>query len=80
MNRISHDLAGSAQRIARLRDDMQASINEVQLAWKDEKGREFFQQHTSDIGPTLTQLVTVISETIELFEGIAKKVQDTDRA
>ena len=80
MKRISHDLAGTTQRIAKLGDALSVSLADVQEVWKDEKGRAFFQQHTAEIGPTINQLVATLSETIELFEGIARKVQDTENS
>jgi hypothetical protein len=78
MKRISHDLPGVTQRIGKLGDEFVFAFTEIESVWKDEKGRSFLQQYTSDVGPTLNQLVSTLSETIELFEGIAKKVQDPD--
>ena len=78
MRRISHDLPGITQRIAKLGDQFSFAIDETAEIWKDDKGRSFLQQHTSEIGPTINQLVSTLSETIELFEVIAKKVQDPD--
>ncbi len=79
MKRISHDMAGATQRIAKLGDSFAVTLTEIQEVWKDDKGRAFLQQHTSEIHPTLQQLVATMSETIELFESIAKKVQDPDQ-
>ncbi len=78
MNRISHDLPGVTQRIAKLGEHFTTAIGETQAVWKDAKGRAFLQQHTSDVGSTINQLVSTLSETMELFEAIAKKVQDPD--
>jgi len=79
MKRISHDLAGTTQRIAKLGDSLTVAITELQEVWKDDKGRAFLQEHTAEVNPTLRQLVAALSESIELFEGIAKKVQDPDQ-
>jgi len=78
MKRISHDLAGTTQRIAKLGDRLTVAIAELQEVWKDGKGRAFLQQHTADVNPTLRQVVAGISESIELFEVIAKNIQDPD--
>lgn len=78
MKRVSHDLAGATQRIAKLRDEFGVAISDVSENWKDEKGRSFLQKHTAEIGPTLNQLVSTLSTSIELFESIAKKVKDPD--
>ncbi len=79
MKRISHDMAGTTQRIAKLGDSFTVTLAELQEIWKDDKGRAFMQQHTAEINPTVQQLVATMSETIELFEGIARKVQDPDQ-
>lgn len=79
MKRISHDLAGTTQRIAKLGDTLTVAIAELREVWKDDKGRSFLQQHTADVNPTLRQVVAGMSESIELFEVIAKKVQDPDQ-
>ncbi len=78
MNRLSHDLPGITQRIAKLGDEFDFAVHEVREVWKDDKARAFLQQHTAEIGPSLSQLVATLSETIELFESIAKRVQDPD--
>ncbi len=76
MKRISHDLPGVTQRIAKLGDEFTLAVSETAEVWRDEKGRTFLQQHTSEVGPTINQLVSALTQSIELFEGIAKKVQD----
>ncbi|MEZ6136367.1 MAG: hypothetical protein R3C53_15840 [Pirellulaceae bacterium] len=80
MRRPSHDLPGTMQRVAKLRDELMFAVTEVKTVWKDDKARAYLQQYTSDIPPTVNQLVATLSETIELFENIAKKVQDPDTA
>lgn len=80
MKRMSHDLAGATQRIAKLGDSLSVAIAELQDVWKDDTGRVFLQQHMADINPTLRQLAAGMSESIQLFEVIAKKVQDPDYA
>lgn len=78
MRRISHDLPGVAQRIAKLRDVLSRNMEETQQVWRDEKSRQFFQQHLSEVAPTLSGLVSSLTRTIEQFEDIAKKVEDPD--
>ena len=78
MRRISHDLPGSAQRIAKLRDVLSQHMEETQQVWRDEKSRQFFQQHLSEVAPTLSGLVLSLTRTIAQFEEIAKKVADPD--
>lgn len=78
MKRISHDLPGVTQRIARLRDELAQAATDTQLAWRDDKGRQFFQQHIADVSPTLSQLVSSLTQSIEQFEAIAKTVLDPD--
>lgn len=80
MRRISHDLAGITQRIAKLRDGLTQNSEETQLVWRDDKARQFFQQHLADVAPTLSGLVSSLTRTIEQFEEIAKKVQDHEAA
>lgn len=79
MRRISHDLPGVAQRIAKLRDLLAQNMEQTQQVWRDEKSRQFFQQHLSDVGPTLSGLVSSLARTIEQFEDIARKTDDPDR-
>ncbi len=79
MRRISHDLPGIAQRIAKLRDGLIQNMDETQQAWRDTKSRQFFQQHMSEVAPTLSGLVSSLARTIEQFEDIARKVDDPDR-
>lgn len=78
MRRISHDLPGAAQRIAKLRDVLSQNMEETQQVWRDEKSRQFFQQHLSEVAPTLSGLVSSLTRTIAQFEEIAKKVADPD--
>lgn len=78
MKRISHDLPGVTQRIAKLGEEFSVAVLDAQQVWRDDKGRAFFQQHTSEVGPTLNQLVSSLSQTMELFENIAKQVSDPD--
>lgn len=78
MRRISHDLPGVTQRIARLSDEYEVAIQETKEVWKDDKGRSFFQQRTSEAKPIINQLVAALTTQIELFEDIAKKVKDPD--
>jgi hypothetical protein len=80
MRRISHDLPGVSQRIAKLRDNLGEAARETELEWRDEKGAQFFQQHISHVGPALSGLVSSLAVAIEQFEDIAKKVQDPDAA
>lgn len=76
MRRISHDLPGIAQRIAKLRDEFDVEAVHAQQIWKDEKGRQFFQQHVQEVRPTLSQLVAHLTRTIELFENVCKQLRD----
>lgn len=80
MRRISHDLPGITQRIAKLRDGFTQNSVETQQIWRDAKARQFFQQHLGEVAPTLSGLVSSLTRTIELFEDIAKKVQDPDQS
>ncbi len=79
MKRISHDLPGVTQRIARLRDDLSQAAANTQQIWCDDKGRQFFQQHIADVAPTLSQLISSLTQSVEQFEDIAKKVLDPDQ-
>jgi hypothetical protein len=79
MKRISHDLPGLTSRIAKLGDELALSAEETQQHWRDAKGQAFIQQHISEVGPTLNQLVSALSRTIEMFEDISKKIQDPER-
>jgi hypothetical protein len=76
MRRISHDLAGVAQRLSHLSDQFGMDASEVAEVWQDAKGRAYLQQHASEIQPTTNQLVNTIQGLIELFEDIAKKLRD----
>ncbi len=78
MRRISHDLPGVMQRIAKLRDELALAAEETQAVWHDDKGRQFFQQHIAEVSPTLSGLVSSLTRTIEQFEDIAHKVHDPD--
>ena len=79
MQRINHDLAGITQRIAKLADQFETNVGLIKDAWKDDVGRGFIQQHTSEISPQINQLVSELAVTIEQFESIAKQLQDPDR-
>ncbi len=79
MQRINHDLAGITQRIAKLADQFEVNVGLIKDVWKDDVGRGFIQQHTSEISPQINQLVSELAVTIEQFESIAKQLQDPDR-
>ena len=79
MKRISHDLPGITQRLAKLGENLSASAAETQQVWRDDKGRAFLQQHIADVEPNVKQLVSSLTQTIERFESIAKQVQDPDQ-
>ncbi len=79
MRRISHDLPGVAQRLAKLRDTLSVAVSETEQVWRDDKGQQFFQQHISHVAPTISGLVSSLTQMIEQFENIAKQVQDPDR-
>lgn len=79
MQRINHDLAGITQRIAKLADQFEMNVGLIKDVWKDDVGRGFLQQHTSEISPQINQLVSELAVTIEQFENIAKQLQDPDR-
>lgn len=79
MQRINHDLAGSTQRIAKLGDRMEGDVLEIAEVWRDDVGRSFLQQHTSEVGAQINQLVSELAVAMELFEGISKQLQDPDR-
>lgn len=79
MKRISHDLPGVTQRIAKLREELMESASETQRLWQDEKGQGFFQQHIADVGPILGQLTSKLAQTIEVFEDMSKKVQEPNQ-
>ncbi len=78
MRRISHDLPGVTQRIAKLYEDFEVEVQAAQEVWRDEKGRSFFQQHTTGIGPGIKQLVSSMTRAIELFETVARRARDPD--
>lgn len=79
MQRINHDLAGITQRLAKLSDMFELSVQSIQEVWKDDVGRGYIQQNTSNVAPQINQLVSELAVTIEEFESIAKQVQDPDR-
>ena len=76
MRRISHDLAGVAQRMTRLADELQQEVEATRQVWKDAQAQAFVQQYMQEIRPTVQQLVVGLTQTIELFEDIAKKVSE----
>lgn len=78
MRRISHDLPGITQRIAKLSESFDVSTAEAKEYWKDDKGRAYFQQHTAEIRPTINLLVSGMAESVELFEEIGKRLRDPD--
>lgn len=80
MRRISHDLPGLTQRLAKLRDTLIEQADETQLAWRDAQAERFFQQHISPVAPTLSGLVSSLTQAIETFESIAKQVHDPDQS
>lgn len=79
MRRISHDLPGVTQRINRLTEQLGMDIEDTQELWRDDKGRTFFQRHTSEVRPTVGQLVAAMAKSTEIFEDIAKKLRDPDK-
>ncbi len=76
MKRISHDLPGVSQRIAKLLDELEIELVETQKVWRDAKGQAFIQQHYTEVRPTISKLVAGLSESVELFEQIAKQLRD----
>lgn len=79
MRRISHDLPGVTQRISKLTDEFLVITDETAAVWKDQTGTAFLRKHTSEIRPTVAQLVSAMTKTIEMFEDISKKLSDPDR-
>jgi hypothetical protein len=80
MKRISHDLPGAMQRIAKLADVLSYSASETQRAWPDATGRAFFQQHVVEVDPTIRQLVSTLAQSLEQFEEFAKCIRDPDNS
>lgn len=78
MRRISHDLPGVTSRIAKLSGEYETQIRETQEVWRDAKAQNFFQEQTTEIAPTISQLVATMTQTCELFEEISKRVMDPD--
>jgi predicted patatin/cPLA2 family phospholipase len=78
MRRISHDLPGVTSRINRLTQNLIVQSEETQEYWKDKKSQEFMQRHLSDVGPCVSQVVTAMQKSCELFENIAKQLRDPD--
>lgn len=76
MRRISHDMSGINQRLNHIKESFGDEVREVSEVWIDAKGRTFLQQHTSAVEPTISQLMGAILQTTDLFESIAKKLQD----
>lgn len=79
MQRINHDLTGIAQRLTKLSDKLEVSVQVIEDLWKDDVGRAFLQQNISNIAPQINQLASELAVTIEEFENIAKQIQDPDR-
>lgn len=80
MRRIKHDLAGIAQRLDRLSSNFGTEVQELSEVWRDAKGRSFLQRHAAEVQPTLNQLVAAVNTSAELFERIARKLDDTQQA
>jgi hypothetical protein len=64
MRRISHDLAGVAQRLNHVAEVFNHEAEELGKIWLDAKGRAFLQQHTTEVQPTINQLAAAIIETV----------------
>ena len=78
MRRISHDLPGVTSRISKLAGNYENQIRETQEVWRDAKAQSFFQEQTTEIPPTISQLVSTMTQACELFEEISKRVMDPD--
>lgn len=78
MRRLSHDLGGVTGRIAKLSNEYEAHVSEAAEVWRDAKGQSYFHQHTSEVAPTIAQLVATLAQANELFEEISKRVRDPD--
>lgn len=76
MRRLSHDMSGINQRFHHIKETFGAEVREVSEIWGDTRGRVFLQQHASTVEPTVAQLMAAIVRSTELFETIAKKLQD----
>lgn len=76
MRRISHDLTGVAQRMARLADELQQEVDVTRQVWKDAQAQAFVQQYMQELRPTVQQLIVGITQSIELIEDIAKKISE----
>ncbi len=79
MRRVSHDLPGVAGRINRATQQLQLQIEDTSDYWRDEKGRAFLQQHTAEVQPAVSQVLASLAKSVELFEVIAKQLQDPDK-
>lgn len=76
MRRLSHDMAGITQRLNHIKETFSDEVHEVSEIWGDAQGRQFLQQHASNVEPTVAQLMAAILQSTEWFETVAKKLQD----
>ncbi|RMF37239.1 MAG: hypothetical protein D6753_18030 [Planctomycetota bacterium] len=66
------------QRLAKVGEQMQAELEELDQVWKDDVGRTFAQRHLNQVAPTIGQLVNSLAGQIEMAERIMEQIRDPD--
>ena len=79
MNRLSHDLAGCGQRMAKLETQWSTEVQQLSRLWTDEIGRQFLDQQLADVTPRVGLLISELAELCECFETIARTLNDPDQ-
>lgn len=80
MKRLSHDLTGCGQRIAKLEAQWSAEVQQLSTLWTDDVGRQFLQQQLADVSPRVNSLLSELAEMCESFESMARQLSDPDRS
>jgi hypothetical protein len=79
VNRLSHDLAGCGQRMAKLDTQWSTEVQQLSRLWTDEIGRQFLDQQLADVTPRVGLLISELAELCECFENIARSLNDPDQ-
>lgn len=80
MRRVSHELGGLGERLARLAEQLEEEGRLTQEVWRDQRGEAFIREHIFPFKTQIAQLVANISETKDLFEELAKRLSDPDQS
>lgn len=80
IRRVSHELGGLGERLKQLAEQLDQEGHLTEEIWRDQRGEAFLREHIFPFKSNVSQLVSSVNETSELFEELARRLSDPDPA